>query len=218
MPQAFVVSSGFPDISYTATDFDPHVIASCARLPLLLGIHKFVFDVTRDDLGVLQHHDLAVSWSLEFSLSDEQLVNLFAACRTWSVPYLLCTHTAIGPIGYLRRSRLMKMQAKKVPGNGHRMLGWLRSAGEIARLARPGGHGPAVKGSPRESRRSSFHALMIRISAIDHVNLQGQPIWTRRSTSIGAFSDSRVLEAGRGIPTGDWAIVGLPGVSAWHWA
>ena len=142
MPQAFVVSSQFPDISYTATDFDPHVIASCARLPLLSGIRKFVFDVTRDDLGVLQHHDLAVSWSLEFSLNNEQLVNLFAACRTYSVPYLLCTHAAIGPIGYLHRSCLMKKQAKQVPTrNRHRIIGWLRSVGELARLARQAGMG-----------------------------------------------------------------------------
>ena len=139
MPQAFVVSSQFPDIAYTATDFDPQVIASCTRLPLLSGISKFVFDVARDDLGVLQHHDLAISWSLEFSLCDEQLVNLFAACRTYRVPYLLCTHTAIGPIGYLRRACSMKLQAKPVPGDGHRMIGWLRSAGEIARLARQAG-------------------------------------------------------------------------------
>jgi len=146
MPQAFVISSQFPDISYTATDFDPHVIANCGRLPLLSGIHKSVVDVTGDDLGVLQHHDLALSWSLEFSLNDEQLVNLFAACRTYSVPYLLCTHTAIGPIRYLHRSCLMKKQAKQVPRSRHRMLGWLRSVGEIARLARQAGMALQSKG------------------------------------------------------------------------
>jgi len=91
---------------------------------------------------VLQHHDLAVSWSLEFSLNNEQLVNLFAACRTYSVPYLLCTHAAIGPIGYLHRSCLMKKQAKQVPTrNRHRIIGWLRSVGELARLARQAGMG-----------------------------------------------------------------------------
>jgi O-methyltransferase len=146
MPQAFVVSSQFPNISYTATDFDPHVIANCARLPLLSNIHKLVLDVTRDDLAVLQDHDLAVSWSLEFSLSDEQLVNLFAACRTCSVPYLLCTHAAIGPIGYLHRSRLMKGQVQHVPKNRHRMIGWLRSVREIVRLARQAGMALQSKG------------------------------------------------------------------------
>lgn len=140
MPQAFAISSRFPGVSYTATDADPYVIERCAQLPLLREIRKFVLDVTHADLEELRNHDLVTSWSLEFSLQDLQLNRLFAACRKHSVPYLLCTHAAIGPIDYLCRELLLKKRQRRVvPGKGFRVFGWLRSTGEIARLAREAG-------------------------------------------------------------------------------
>src|SRR5687768_13390862 len=67
MPQAYRICSRYPDIVYTATDFDPYVIERCSRLPLLSGIRKSVFDVMQDDLEELKNHDFVMSWSLEFS-------------------------------------------------------------------------------------------------------------------------------------------------------
>jgi hypothetical protein len=139
MPQAYRICSRYPDISYTATDFDPYVIERCSRLPLLAGIRKKVFDVMQDDLAELKNHDLVVSWSLEFSLDDAHLGNLFAACKKHCVPYLLCTHTTIGPLDYLFRAWSLRKLTKRVRSKGVRMLGWLRSVGEIARLARRSG-------------------------------------------------------------------------------
>lgn len=135
MPQAYTIWSSFPDIAYTATDFDRRVIEKCSQLPMLRGICKSVFDVVRDDLNELKNHDLVISWSLEFSLNNMQLTNLFAACKKNFVPYLLCTHTTIGPFGYFSRARSQAKQRKRTRGNGMQMLGWLRSTGEIARLA-----------------------------------------------------------------------------------
>jgi hypothetical protein len=138
MPQAFTVSSRHPEIAYTATDFDADVIGQCGRLPLLSGIRKAVFDVVRDDLDELRNADLVLSWSLEFSLDDGPLMALFAACAKLGRPYLLCTHTDIGPIGYLARTRVESKLKKS--SHGHlRRIGWLRSTGEIARLARQAG-------------------------------------------------------------------------------
>jgi len=139
MPQAFVLSSRFPGIAYTATDFDPHVIGKCARLPLLSGIRKLVLDAAHDELNELRNTDLVLSWSLEFSLDDHQLTALFEACRKHSLPYLLCTHTDVGPIGYLSRAYSESKLRMHARGDGLRTIGWLRSAAEIARLARKAG-------------------------------------------------------------------------------
>lgn len=137
MPQAHAICSRFPAILYTATDFDPAVIENCGRLPMLSGIRKLVLDAARDDLDELGNNDLVISWSLEFSLEDQHLTRLFAACRRHSVPYLLCTHTAVGPLAYLRRSWMQWCQQSNP--QGLRLLGRLRSVGEIARLARQAG-------------------------------------------------------------------------------
>lgn len=135
MPQASVICARYPGILYTATDFDPFVIDSCARVPMLNGIRKHVLDVTRSDLREVGEHDLVMSWSLEFELDDTQLVNLFAACRRLTVPYLLCSHTTIGPLGYLSWARSPAARKRAARMDGVRPLGWLRSVGEIARLA-----------------------------------------------------------------------------------
>lgn len=139
MPQAYTICSRYPDISYDATDFDARVIEQCSRLPLLAGIRKSVLDVVSSDLDALRNHDLIISWSLEFALEDRQLTGLFAACRRHCVPYLLCTHTAIGPIGYLSRAPGERKRADPAQRARTRRLGWLRSTGEIARLARQAG-------------------------------------------------------------------------------
>ena len=139
MPQAYTICSKFPDIAYTATDFDRCVIEKCSRLPLLRGIRKFVFDVVRADLDELKNYDLLISWSLEFALDDSHLIRLFVACKEHSVPYLLCSHTIIGPLGYISKARSQAKQRKRLQGDGMRMLGWLRSTAEISRLARQAG-------------------------------------------------------------------------------
>jgi hypothetical protein len=139
MPQAYTISARFPTIDYTATDFDPHVIERCARLPILNGIRKLVFDVRRDDLDALKNYDLVVSWSLEFSLDNGQLTKLFTACRKHSVPYLLCSHATIGPLGYLYWARVAKIQKQRVEENRLRLFGWLRSVAELTRLAKHAG-------------------------------------------------------------------------------
>ncbi len=133
MPQAYTITTRHPAISYTATDFDPVVIERCAGLPALAAIAKAVLDVTRTDLEALGRHDLVASWSLEFALADAELERLFAACKRQRVPWLLCTHTAIGPIGWLAH----RPRGREAPGM--RRLGWLRSAGEVERLARGAG-------------------------------------------------------------------------------
>ena len=138
MPQAYLIHSSYPGLSYTATDFDADVIERCARLPLLGAIRKSVLDVTGADLDELGNHDLVMSWSLEFSLEDDQLVGLFGACRARALPYLLCTHTAIGPLGCLVRAVARKGRDQGAQGHV-RKIGWLRSIGEIARLARLAG-------------------------------------------------------------------------------
>lgn len=135
MPQAHAIHSRHPEILYTATDFDANVISQCSQLDALAGIRKLVFDVTRENLDELRNHDLIVSWSLEFSLTDEQLVKLFAASKRHAVPYLLCTHTAIGPLEHFYRSVLAARLKNKVGSSVLRRMGWLRSAAEIARLA-----------------------------------------------------------------------------------
>jgi O-methyltransferase domain len=139
MPQAYTICSKFPDISYSATDFDPKVIEKCARLPLLRGIRKSVLDVAHDDLSQLRNHDLVMSWSLEFSLEDSQLIRLFAASKKHSVPYLLASHTTIGPVNCLSTALSSALRRKPAKGSRMRMLGRLRSAGELARLAKQAG-------------------------------------------------------------------------------
>jgi|SRR5882672_1251626 len=139
MPQAYAVGLRYPGVRYTATDFDATVIEKCSRIQLLAGIRKMVIDVTRDDLDELRNHDLVVSWSFEYSLSDAQLSNLFAACKRNSVPYLLCTHTAIGPLEYLVGAFSSAYLKNRLGENRLRLLGWLRSVGEIARLAKRAG-------------------------------------------------------------------------------
>jgi len=137
MPQAYTICAKFPRIAYTATDFDPLVIEQCSRLPLLQGIGKAVLDVTGPDLASLENHDLIVSWSLEFGLDDGQLRRLFLASKELGVPYLLCTHTAIGPLAVLK---LPSAPDSRRGGNVRpRRLGWLRSTAEIARLANEAG-------------------------------------------------------------------------------
>jgi hypothetical protein len=135
MAQAFVLCGRLPGLAYTATDFDAGVIADCARLPLLAGIDKRVFDVTGPDLGLLDGHDLALSWSLEFSLDDAQLTRLFAACKAHAVPWLLCTHTGIGPLRFWLEAPRASRQRRYAREPGWRLHGWLRSAGQIATLA-----------------------------------------------------------------------------------
>lgn len=139
MPQAYTIFSRFPEIDYAATDFDSRVIESCSGLRLLDGIRKFAFDVAVDDLAELKNYDLVVSWSLEFSLDDSNLLKLFSACKKYSKPYLLCSHTTIGPFGYVSRVLFQRALRKRLGGNGIRVLGWLRSTGEIARIAAQGG-------------------------------------------------------------------------------
>lgn len=139
MPQAYTIIARFPTIEYTATDFDSHVIECCARLPILGGIRKFVFDVTRDDLDALKNYDLVLSWSLEFSLQDDQLLKLFRACSNHSVPYLLCSHTTIGPLGYLYWAYIARKQKVQGGGNCLRLFGWMRSVAELTRLAESAG-------------------------------------------------------------------------------
>jgi len=136
MPQSYVIYSHFPKICYTATDFDPHVIEQCSRLPLLAGIRKFILDVVHDDLEEFRNYDLVMSWSLEDSLEDSQLVRLFAACRKHRVPYLLCSQTTIGPLGYLIRMHVQTRQRNRMKNVRMRMIGRLRSVGEIVRLAK----------------------------------------------------------------------------------
>ena len=51
---------------------------------------------------------------------------------------------------------------------------------------------------------------MIRVSAIDHVNLQVSDLVASIDSCRRAFG-FKALEDGRGIPAGGWAIVGLPG-------
>jgi len=135
MPQAYAIHSRHPEIRYTATDFDATVISQCSRLHVLAGIRKKVFDVTRDNLDELRDHDLVMSWSLEFSLTDEQLVSLFTASKRHAIPYLLCTHTAIGRLEHIFRSISTARLGRKVGDGNLRRLGWLRSTGEILRLA-----------------------------------------------------------------------------------
>ncbi|APV48480.1 hypothetical protein BWI17_01525 [Betaproteobacteria bacterium GR16-43] len=132
MPQAFTIATRFPAVHYTATDFDPLVIEHCSRLPMLEGIRKSVLDVRGGDREQVRHHDLVTSWTLEFSLEDAELANVFAACRESGVPYLLCTHATLGPIGWLSGR-------PPVAEAGSKRLGSLRSVGRIAQIARAAG-------------------------------------------------------------------------------
>lgn len=131
MPQAYTIASRFPAVEYTATDFDPLVIERCARLPILDGLRKSVLDVRGPGRAQVGGHDLVTSWTLEFSLEDAELVNLFAACREHAVPYLLCTHATVGPLRWLSHPPAASPGAKR--------LGSLRSVGRIAQLARSAG-------------------------------------------------------------------------------
>lgn len=146
MPQAAAVAARFPGIRYTATDFDPVVIERCGRISRLASIRKAVVDASRPGLD-LSGQDLLVSWSLEFALDDAALTRLFAACKAARLPYLLGTHTAIGPIGWWR-------YRPRGPAGGMRHLGWLRSAGEVERIARGAGMRPQWR------RRHANHVVL----------------------------------------------------------
>ena len=137
MPQAYTISSRYPGITYTASDFDSSVIEHCSHVPLLRRIRKRVLDAANADPENLEGHDLVISWSLEFSLDDLQLTRLFAACKTCSLPYLLCSHTTIGPLALLAKPEARS--SRRIGRDGRRLLGWLRSTGAIARLARRAG-------------------------------------------------------------------------------
>jgi hypothetical protein len=134
MPQAYLTRLRHPQITYTATDFDAFVIDQCGKLPMLSEIHKEVLDANAVEASQLRNIDLLLSWSLEFSLDDAQLVRLFSACREASVPYLLCSHTTIGPLRYAAGAR-------EVAAGGPRkaLLGRLRSVGAIVLLANSAG-------------------------------------------------------------------------------
>ena len=146
--QALVIKHRYPNVAYLATDFDPYMIQQCAKLTPLNPIRKGVLDIMSlsvDDER-LRQFDLIISWGVDYTLQDNQLLRLLEAIQSSGASYLMCSGTLIGPAKFVYSlARTAKMN-RLLRSGLVREQGWQRSIGRFRRFAKYAGMNVRILG------------------------------------------------------------------------
>jgi hypothetical protein len=138
--QARVILDRFPHLSAMLTDYD----GESARVVESLGVFgsdvRFArLDLEQRDYAVLEGCDVMTMWAVDYAISDEALVDLFAhVARNGSTLLLAALHATIPNI----ISKHLKSRIYRLVGEaraGRRFHGWRRSDAYLEKLAARGG-------------------------------------------------------------------------------
>lgn len=109
MITSWAIHGRLPHARYLATDFDPFVVRTCERIPLLAGIEKAVLDIDDIDVALVAQFNVIVAWDVFYAFTTERMIRLLVKIKAAGAVLMICSSQIVGPLrglSYLIKSRL----------------------------------------------------------------------------------------------------------------